>query len=576
MFKRFPFLWVILSFPVGFTLVNQSTPLTGSPVSESRSAASYRRMDALSCAPLAYVPEDYLRQTIEEKTGIGKVDFRISTQSGKAQLYFNQGMAFLYSFEYVQAARSLYTAADFDSTAPMIYWALSLAYENLDDSTESRNMAAKALDLAAAGNSREQHFIGIQHALSRPAYDSTAVQQQRINVSALMDKANISLPADPELWLYTGILRALTDLKGPEGETYKEKCRQAIDNYLSRTLELSPNHFGAYHYLIHFNEGTSEFSKALNYGKLYTKSAPGIPHAWHMYAHDLMKTGQVSEAIEKFNYAFQLEEKKYLSEKMAPHYDWHHQHNMELLAYCYQYKGQFKKAEEIFSKLDTLKAFLPRMEGRIRKGHPYFYLQNNQPELALKLADPLITSPEATNQYMGNFIAGLAHVFQKDIKATRKSYNRIIHIVDSMKNSDIQKGMRPADAAEAYNYMYARAGIVDMGAGLLENPYDTLMLKKMKGIQSTLLKQTGPDPWIDALYFLQLLTQLSMNTGNLELAELSAKNMLLHDPEYGGGYLMLAKIKKQQGDMPAALTHFEKATHRFKDADPEFLQALQL
>jgi tetratricopeptide (TPR) repeat protein len=575
MLKRFPFLWLILSLPVGLTLVHRPSSLSDSPINKN-TAESYRRVNAISCLPFAYVPEDYLREPIEEKTGIGTVAFRISTRSGKAQLYFNQGMAFLYSFEYVQAARSLYTAASFDSTAPMIYWALSQAYDNLNDSTESRNMAAKAFSLSAGGSSREQHFTAIQHALSRPPYDSAAVQQQRINVSSLMDKANLSLPTDPELWLYTGVLRAYTDVKGPAGETYAGKCRQAIDNYLRRTLELSPNHFGAFHYLIHFNEGTSEFSKALNYGKLYTKSAPAIPHAWHMYAHDLMKTGRVSEAIDKFNYAFQLEEKKYVSEKMAPHYDWHHQHNMELLAYCYQYKGQFKKAEEIFSKLDTLKAFLPRMEGRIRKGHPYFFLQNNQPDLALKLAQPLISSPEATNQFMGNFIAGLALVFQKDLPGARKSYNRIIHIVDSMKNSDIQKGMRPADAAEAYNYMYARAGIVNMGAGLLEDAYDTTMLKKMKSIQETLLKQTGPDPWIDALYFLQMLTQLSINTGNLELAETSAKNMLLHDPEYAGGYLMLARIKKQQGDMPAAITSFEKAKFRFKDADPEFYATLQL
>ena len=96
--------------------------------------------------------------------------------------------------------------------------------------------------------------------------------------------------------------------------------------------------------------------------------------------------------------------------------------------------------------------------------------------------------------------------------------------------------------------MYARAGIINMGVGLLKDAYDTSMLKQMKDIQATLLKQTGPDPWIDALYFLQMLTQMSINTGNLELAENSAKNMTKHDAGYPGSYWMLARIKKMQGD----------------------------
>ena len=572
MFKRFPFLWLMFSLPVGFGLVStadeeNSTGTTSNP-------STFRRFDAISCAPFAYVPEDYLKLKIEEKTGIGKIDFPISTTSKDAQLFFNQGMAFLWSFEYVQAARSLYTAASFDSVAPMIYWGLSQAYESMDDSTEARNMAAKAVTLSRQGTEGEQSYIAIQRAVTRPAYDSTAVAQLRMEVSGLMDKANQSLPADPQMWMYTGVLRAFSDFKGPEGETYAQKCRQAIDHYLSKTLELVPAHFGAFHYLIHFNEGTSEFQKALSYGEQYTQLAPAVPHAWHMYAHDLMKTGRVSEAIEKFNYAFSLEKKKYETEQMPAHYDWHHQHNMELLAYCYQYKGQFKQAEEIFSKLDTLKAFVPRMEGRIRKGHPYFYLQNNQPEKAMVLAKPLTNSPEATNQYMGNFIEGLAHVFQKNGPAALQNYQKMLHIVDSMKNSDIQQGMRPADAEEAYNYMYARAGIVNMGAGLLKDAYDTTLLKKMKGIQATLLKQTGPDPWIDALYFLQMLTQLSMKTGNLQLAETSANNMVLHDPEYPGSYWLLAQIKKLQGDTKTSNSNLEKAKHLFKDADEDLIARL--
>jgi tetratricopeptide (TPR) repeat protein len=544
------------------------------PAVDQQAVARYRAMRVIPCATASYVPEDFLKRTIEIKKGIGSINFPITTLSPEAQLFFNQGMTYFYNFEYVQAARSFYTGLGHDSSAAMLYWGLSQAYERMDDSTESRNMAAKSLALSSALPPREKLYISFVYELAQPANDSAAAENQRNTVSALMDTASKQFPDEAEMWAFTGILRGYGDFKGPEGESNTAKARQAIDNYMNRSLKLEPNHFGVWHYLIHLNEAATDFNKALQYGEWYTKAAPAIPHSWHMYAHDLMKTGRVSEAIEKFSYAFKLEEKKYVDEKMPAHYDWHHYHNMELLAYCYQYKGKFKQAEAIFQELDTLRAFTPSMEGKIRKGHPYFYLQNNQPEKALALAQPLINSKESSNQFMGNFIKGLANVFQKDSAAALKSYSALIHIIDSLKESDIKKGSRPADVEQDYSYMYARAGIINMGVGLLKNPYDTSMFKKMKSIQATLLKQTGPDPWIDALYFLQMLTQMSINTGNLELAENSANNMIKHDAGYPGSYWMLARIKKAQGNKPAAKEYLQKAKMGYKEADPEFIKKL--
>ncbi len=298
MIKRSPFLWLVLSVPISIALEQKKDAPLSSP--GNTALAQYRSLRAISCAPFSYVPEDFFKRTIELKKGIGTIYFPISVASPEAQIFFNQGMAYLYNFEYVQAARSLYVAAGVDSTNAMIYWGLSQAYENLNDSTESRTMAAKAFSLAGKSSAREQSFIQLQHALVQPAYDSNAVKQQREKIAGLMDAANQQLPGDAEMWIYTGVMRAFGDFKGPEGETYAKKCRQSIDNYFSHALRIAPNHFGAWHYLIHFNEGASDFVKALDYGDRYTKAAPAIPHAWHMYAHDLMKTGKVSEAIEKF------------------------------------------------------------------------------------------------------------------------------------------------------------------------------------------------------------------------------------------------------------------------------------
>src|SRR5204862_7149005 len=59
--------------------------------------------------------------------GIGKVDFAITTNSKEAQAFFNQGVAQLYGFWFVQAEQSFVQAAKLDPQAAMAYWGIAMA-----------------------------------------------------------------------------------------------------------------------------------------------------------------------------------------------------------------------------------------------------------------------------------------------------------------------------------------------------------------------------------------------------------------------------------------------------------------
>ena len=193
------------------------------PAVDQQAVARYRAMRIISCASAPYVPDDFLKGTIDVKKGIGSIVFPISTTSPRAQVFFNQGMTFLYNFEYVQAARSFYTGLEYDSSAAMLYWGLSQAYQSMDDSTESRNMAAKSVELSLALPQREKLYIRFVYEMVQPANDSATVAIQREKISALMDTASIQFPDDAEMWAFTGVLRGYSDFKGPEGESYKRK-----------------------------------------------------------------------------------------------------------------------------------------------------------------------------------------------------------------------------------------------------------------------------------------------------------------------------------------------------------------
>src|SRR5437016_7134620 len=58
--------------------------------------------------------------------GMGKVDFPITTNSD-AQAFFNQGVAQLYGFWFVEAERSFLEATRLDPNAAMAYWGIAMA-----------------------------------------------------------------------------------------------------------------------------------------------------------------------------------------------------------------------------------------------------------------------------------------------------------------------------------------------------------------------------------------------------------------------------------------------------------------
>ena len=178
------------------------------------------------------------------------------------------------------------------------------------------------------------------------------------------------------------------------------------------------------------------------------------------------------------------------------------------------------------------------------------------------------------SRFTGYFIRGLSEVFTADTVAASVSYLKMVQLVDSLKHASILQGTPPDVAEDDFSYMYARAGIVQMAMQLIRNPASPEVAGKMNSIQKTLLRQTGPDPWIDALYFLQLLTQLSINSGNLSLAESSVSNMLQHDPGYPGAFLLMSRIKKAQGLKAESRSWMAKAKEGYKEADPVFRRTL--
>src|SRR5437764_10762183 len=58
------------------------------------------------------------------------VEYRVSTAVPECQALFNQGLGFLYSYVWMEAARSFETAARHDPDCALVWWGLSRALEH--------------------------------------------------------------------------------------------------------------------------------------------------------------------------------------------------------------------------------------------------------------------------------------------------------------------------------------------------------------------------------------------------------------------------------------------------------------
>ena len=60
-------------------------------------------------------------------TGLGDLHRKVTTDAPAAQIYFDQGLAFLYAFNHDEAIRSFTQATKFDPECAMAWWGIAIA-----------------------------------------------------------------------------------------------------------------------------------------------------------------------------------------------------------------------------------------------------------------------------------------------------------------------------------------------------------------------------------------------------------------------------------------------------------------
>lgn len=499
------------------------------------------------------VPQEILMRPVPLRPGIGSAHEAVTTSSPEAQQFYDQGLAYLNSFVWIEAARSFNQALRLDHNLAMAHLGLSDAYIGLQDVPAAVKEFEKAQGLSQSVSAHERARIAIRARQIAYLEDSGNLQKYFAYRQAIADALSAT-PDDPWLW----ILRGFADEGSPFAHGQGGKADTIA--FYETALVFSPNNFAAHHYLAHTFENLGLSKQALEQSEIYERLAPAIPHAHHMVGHDLRRLGRTDEAIQEFLKAEELENAYYKAENIPARYDWHHAHNLNLLAMCYQSLGQMKAAEAAYRQVFALPAYVDLAEYN-RKSWPEFLLDQGRPQEALAAAQELIKSRFALGRLAGHELAGRAFL----------AVNRLS---DANSEESLAEQESEQIPVAVINTLPA-AGLLRAGI-LLKQGRSEQGNTLMSQIEDKIEAVPGPDAWSEALFELDSIALMARKADDWNLAESTARRMIRHDPTYAGGHYALALALQHRNDTTQAREELAAADKLWNKADPDVRRTVKL
>jgi tetratricopeptide (TPR) repeat protein len=487
---------------------------------------------------------ELLERPLPLRTGIGTAHDAVSTKVPEAQAFYDQGLAYLHSYMWVEAARSFHHALRLDPKLAMADMGLSYAYVELSAPADAHGALSRARTQASGASEHDRRHIDVR-AAQMAAEDAPADATKLATYRKALDEALAAFPSDEEFWLQRGLAESADPAERGQGS------RPGAVKFFERARALAPGHFAAHHFLAHAFENSDRNTDALAQAEAYAKMAPQVPHARHMLGHELRRAGRIADAIVEFESADRLEVAYIDREKMPAAQDWHYHHNLDLLGTSYQYVGRMAKAEALLKKSFEMPSNTVEQELNKREW-PVFLLARGRATEALDAAQVMRGHASPLVSAMGRIQAGEALLALKQPKAAADEANAALRM---MRASPEGAGLLAPALRQLQGELLLRSGQRDMAR---EN------LRRAAGEARAL---PGPDGWAQATFTLESIARAARDAGDWEFAEWAARQMLEHDSNYAGAHYALALAAGHNGDQATARVESDRARTLWAQAD---------
>ena len=498
------------------------------------------------------IPIEILDRAVPLRTGVGRVSHPVSTSSKDAQAMYDQGLAYLHSYVWIEAARSFNTALHLDPKLALAQAGLSVALVELNRPAEARKAIEAARVLAASLPDHDRRHVEarwLQMAAEEQPGDATKLAAYR----KALDAAIAAHPNDVEFVLARGMAETPDPAERGQGST----AASAV--HYERALKLAPGHFAGHHYLAHAFENSGVPARALDSSATYAKATPQVPHARHMHGHNLRRGGRIDEAIAEFEAADRLHREYIKNERIPGEYDWHFEHNLGLLGTSLQYVGQMKRAESVLKSAFALPTGL-LVQAFNKREWPMFLRARGRLQDAEAAARMLIANPNPVVQATGHIEAGLVQLAGNRWGEAGQSSNTALKLLRTAPGGGIAANALLSLQGE----FYLRTAAREKGRATLEE-----VAKRARSAP-------GPDLWAQALFTLEGLARAARAVGDWQLAGTMARQMVEHDPNYAGGHYELGLVAEHEGDTTAAAASFKRALTLWAKADPDLPELAEI
>lgn len=536
-----------------------TAPVGGGTAAGARAQTVPPRAPTPASSDPSGVLAEVVARPLPLRTGIGQAHETVTTKVPRAQQFYDQGLAYLHAYVWIEAARSFNEALRADPALAMGQLGLSYALGELGDAAGARAASQRARALVGGATARERFRVELRvtqlAAADRPG-DAAALSAYRTQLA----RVDAEFGTDVELLLLAGHAASGQAAGGPHqapGHTgYGMDGGSASLAYYQRARAVSPDSFAIDHYTAHAYENIGRPDAALPFARQFAGKAPAIPHAHHMYGHVLRQVDRMREAIEEFRKADALHTAFAASERIPVALDWHYRHNLDLLATSLQYAGQTAAAAALLRRSFDMPAagHLGHEQDVNKRAWPLFLLGRGRAQEALDAAQTLQQHPDALVRALGRILTSRALQALGRLEAAAAEGNAGLR---QMRALGTAGGTLVPEFELAQGEYLLRAGQAAAGGAMLQSGVAKLMADR------------SPDAWIATVFQIEAAARIARERELWSLTADLAASLRRHAPFYAGTHYALGRLAEQRGDAGAARAAYAEAVDRWRDADAD-------
>ena len=280
--------------------------------------------------------------------GLGSFSRKITTSSGEAQQYFNQGLALMYAFNHDEAIRSFKRAAELDPKCAMAFWGIAIANGPHINNTvvpperakEAWDAALRARALGANATPAERALIeALSFRYANPQPEDRMPLEQAY--ASAMRGVWREFPKDGDVGAL--FAESLADLRPWDLWTADGKPQPGTEELVATiesALVIAPKHPLANHLMIHAVEASAHPEKADRAADTLRDLQPGLGHLVHMPSHIDVRRGRWQESIVANAKAIESDRKYTARSREQGFYRLYMAHNHHMLTYSAMMTGQ--------------------------------------------------------------------------------------------------------------------------------------------------------------------------------------------------------------------------------------------